>query len=100
MRWSSLQRDVSAVLVAMGCGQAGADVQPASDGVQDSSGGIVGRARRIRRAARRAIANVDVTPVPLAAEDVGLYRSELLPTGARYTRLVTAPLAGRAPTGH
>ena len=77
-----------------GLRQAGAVVQPAPDGVQDSSGGIVGRARRIRRAASRRRRRGRDPPCSLAVKDVGLYRSELLPTGARYTRLVNAPLAG------
>ena len=94
----SLQRDVSAALVAMGCGKQELSFSPHLT-VCRIRPGASSDARAGSDALRRAVADVDVTPVPLAVKDVGLYRSELLPTGARYTRLATAPLAGRAPTG-
>ena len=93
-----LQRDVSAVLVAMGCGRQEPTFSPHLT-VCRIRPGASSDARAGSDALRRAVTDVDVTPVPLAVEDVGLYRSELLPTGARYTKLVTAPLAGRASTG-
>ncbi len=44
-------------------------------------------------ALREAVAALDVRPVPFAVEEVGLYHSDLLPTGAVYTRLASARLA-------
>ena len=39
-----------------------------------------------------AVAALDVRPVTFAVEEVGLYHSDLLPTGAVYTRLASARL--------
>ncbi len=45
------------------------------------------------QALRESVAALDVRPIPLAVEEVGLYHSDLLPTGAVYTRLAVAPLS-------
>ena len=45
------------------------------------------------QALRESVAALDVHPVPFAVEEVGLYHSDLLPTGAVYTRLASARLA-------
>ena len=44
------------------------------------------------QALRDSIAALDVRPVPFAVDEVGLYHSDLLPTGAVYTRLASARL--------
>lgn len=43
-------------------------------------------------ALREAVASLNVHPIPFAANEVGLYHSDLLPTGAVYTRLASARL--------
>ena len=45
------------------------------------------------QALRDAVAALDVQRVPFAVEEVGLYHSDLRPTGAVYTRLASALLA-------
>ena len=45
------------------------------------------------QALREAVASLDVRPVPFVVDEVGLYHSDLLPTGAVYTRLASARLA-------
>ena len=44
---------------------------------------------------REAVASLAVHPVAFAVNEVGLYHSDLLPTGAVYTRLASARLAVR-----
>ncbi len=44
-------------------------------------------------ALRTSMAALDVHPVVFAVEEVGLYHSDLLPTGAVYTRLASAHLS-------
>ena len=44
------------------------------------------------QAVRDAVAALDVRPVTFAVEEVGLYHSDLLPTGAVYTCLASPPL--------
>lgn len=44
------------------------------------------------QALRGFVASLDVRPVPFAVEEVGLYHSDLLPTGAVYTRLSSSSL--------
>ncbi len=45
------------------------------------------------QALRASVAALDVHPVAFAVEEVGLYHSDLLPTGAVYTRLASARLS-------
>ncbi|MXW29710.1 MAG: RNA 2',3'-cyclic phosphodiesterase, partial [Chloroflexi bacterium] len=45
------------------------------------------------QALRDAVIGLDVRRVAFAVEEVGLYHSDLLPTGAVYTRLVVGPLS-------
>ena len=45
------------------------------------------------QALRDAVMGLDVRRVAFAVEEVGLYHSDLLPTGAVYTRLVVGPLS-------
>ncbi len=45
-------------------------------------------------ALRGAVAALDVHAIPFPVEEVGLYHSDLFPTGAVYTRLVSARLRG------
>ena len=47
------------------------------------------------QALRESVAALDVRRVAFAVEEVGLYHSDLLPTGAVYTRLASARLAVR-----
>ena len=48
--------------------------------------------REEAQALREAVASLEVRPVPFAVEEVRLYHSDLLPTGAVYTRLASAVL--------
>ena len=45
-------------------------------------------------ALRGAVTALDVHSIPFTVEEVGLYHSDLLPTGAVYTRLASARLRG------
>lgn len=45
------------------------------------------------QALREAVASLDVHPVAFTVDEVGLYHSDLLPTGAVYTRLAVGPLS-------
>lgn len=45
------------------------------------------------QALREAVAAVDIHPVAFVVQEVGLYHSDLLPTGAVYTRLASARLS-------
>ena len=45
------------------------------------------------QALRESVTSLDVRPVVFTVDEVALYHSDLLPTGAVYTRLVVGPLS-------
>lgn len=50
--------------------------------------------RREAQELREAVAAVRVEPAALAVEEIGVYRSDLRPSGAVYSRIASADLAG------